>query len=254
MTAMFGASGGGPATVTGVGGPTTVIELAGVRFLTDPTFDPPGPHPVGNRILTKLAGPSKDPAAILPVDAVLLSHDQHPDNFDEAGRAVAARAPRILTTPAAADRLRGNAVGLEPWQSAVVTNDAGATVAVTAVPAQHGPPNTEDLTGPVTGFVLEAAGTTIYVSGDNASLDLVREVAERFPAIDVAVLFGGAARTPLLGDAYLTLTAAQLVEAAHILKARQVVAAHVAGWAHFTESVADVEAAFSGSGIVAQIA
>jgi L-ascorbate metabolism protein UlaG (beta-lactamase superfamily) len=29
--------------VTHVGGPTTLIELAGRRLLTDPTFDPPGP-------------------------------------------------------------------------------------------------------------------------------------------------------------------------------------------------------------------
>ena len=40
-----------------VGGPTAVIELGGVRLLTDPTFDPPGDHPVGDRVLTKTTGP-----------------------------------------------------------------------------------------------------------------------------------------------------------------------------------------------------
>jgi len=34
-------------TVRLVGGPTAVIELGGVRLLTDPTFDPPGDHPIG---------------------------------------------------------------------------------------------------------------------------------------------------------------------------------------------------------------
>jgi hypothetical protein len=61
------------------------------------------------------------------------------------------------------------------------------------------------------------AEPTVYVSGDNASLDVVRAVAARFPDIAVALLFGGAARTALLGDANLTLDAAGLVAAARIL-------------------------------------
>jgi hypothetical protein len=27
-----------------VGGPTTVLDLGGLRVVSDPTFDPPGPH------------------------------------------------------------------------------------------------------------------------------------------------------------------------------------------------------------------
>ena len=51
---------------------------------------------------------------------------------------------------------------------------------VTAVPAQHGPDGTDHITGPVIGFVLSAPGAeTVYVSGDNASLDVVRGIAER---------------------------------------------------------------------------
>jgi L-ascorbate metabolism protein UlaG (beta-lactamase superfamily) len=47
-----------------VGGPTAVVEIGGVRLLTDPTFDPPGEYPIGNRALKKLAGPtSYAPAA-----------------------------------------------------------------------------------------------------------------------------------------------------------------------------------------------
>ena len=40
-------------TVRLVGGPTALIELGWVRLLTDPTFDPPGDHPIGTRVLTK---------------------------------------------------------------------------------------------------------------------------------------------------------------------------------------------------------
>jgi hypothetical protein len=37
---------------------------------------------------------------------------------------------------------------------------------------------------------------TIYLSGDNASLEAVADIADRSGPIDVAVLFVGAARVP----------------------------------------------------------
>ena len=36
----------------------------------------------------------------------------------------------------------------------------------------------------------------MYVSGDNASLDVVRAIAERVGAVDVAILFAGAVQLP----------------------------------------------------------
>ena len=50
----------------------------------------------------KTSRPALSPAQVGAVDAVLLSHDQHADNFDTAGRAVALEAPIILTTQAGA--------------------------------------------------------------------------------------------------------------------------------------------------------
>ncbi|GAA4253128.1 MBL fold metallo-hydrolase [Dactylosporangium darangshiense] len=220
------------------GGPTVSFTYGGLRFVTDPTFDEPGEYPIGERKLVKTAAPLAP--APSRSDVVLLSHDQHPDNLDHSGRTFLSSVPVVLTTPTAAGRLGGTARGLEPWADATV-----GAVTVTAVPAQHGPDGTEHLTGPVTGFVLAAAGEpTVYVSGDNASLRVVREVADRFPGVDVAVLFGGAARTALLGEANLTLDAAGMVEAARILGVREVVAAHVDSWGHFTEGPDDVRAAF----------
>jgi L-ascorbate metabolism protein UlaG (beta-lactamase superfamily) len=32
---------------------TLLVELGGLRLLTDPTFDPPGSYPVGERSLVK---------------------------------------------------------------------------------------------------------------------------------------------------------------------------------------------------------
>jgi L-ascorbate metabolism protein UlaG (beta-lactamase superfamily) len=231
-------------TVRLVGGPTAVIELGGVRLLTDPTFDPPGDHPTGNRVLTKTTGPAVPAEQVGPVDAVLLSHDQHPDNLDGSGRAMLAGVPLVLTTAEAADRLGGPARALPSWERTAV-----GAVTVTGVPAQHGPDGTTHLTGPVTGFVLSGDGLpTVYVSGDNASLDVVRAVAERTGPIDVAVLFAGAARTALI-DGNLTLTAEDAAEAARILGVRTVVPVHAEGWAHFTQGVDDLVAAYADAGL-----
>ena len=57
-----------------LGGPTTVVDLAGSRLVVDPTFDPPG----DKGYLTKLRGPATSEADLGPVDAVLVSHDLHP--------------------------------------------------------------------------------------------------------------------------------------------------------------------------------
>jgi L-ascorbate metabolism protein UlaG (beta-lactamase superfamily) len=230
------------------GGPTASFELGGLRFLTDPTFDPPGDYPIGTRTLTKTA-PANGQSG--PVDVVLLSHDQHPDNLDNAGRAFIATAPLVLCTPVTAERLPGPAHGLAEWTHVDLPRPGGeGSLRVTAVPAQHGPDGTTHLTGPVTGFIVYGASLpTVYVSGDNASLRVVEEIAERFPSIDVALLFGGRARTPLLGDANLTLDAAGMVEATRILGADVVVPVHVDSWAHFTENLDDVRRAFAGAGL-----
>ncbi|NBE97645.1 MBL fold metallo-hydrolase [Nonomuraea sp. KC401] len=229
------------------GGPTAVIEIGGVRLLTDPTFDPPGDYPIGDRALTKTAGPAFGADAAGPVDAVLLSHDQHPDNLDHAGRAFLASAPLVLSTGSAAERVGAPVRALPNWTSVEV-----GAVKVTGVPAQHGPDGSEHLVGEVTGFVLEGEGLTVYVSGDNASLDVVREIARRAGPVDVAVLFAGGARTPLV-DGYLTLPSADAVTAAGILGARHVVPLHFEHWAHFTQGRDTVERAFAGHGDLLQL-
>lgn len=230
--------------VEAIGGPTLLIEMGGLRLLTDPTFDPPGSYPVGQRTLTKTAPPAIDRYAVGRIDVVLLSHDQHADNLDHVGRELLAQVPLVLTTPVAAARLL-DVRGLVPWQEISLGRPDGSMLDVVAVPAQHGPDGTEHLTGPVTGFVLSADDlATVYISGDNASLDVVDTIVERFPNPDVAVIFAGAAQTALLGDAYLTLTSVQAAEAARRLGARWVVPAHFNSWSHYSEGADQINAAF----------
>ena len=234
--------------LTLIGGPTAVLEYGGVRWLTDPTFSPPGEYAGG---LVKTTGPALSPDQVEPIDVVLISHDQHSDNLDPAGREFLARAGQVLTTVEGAGRLGDAAIGLEPWSTAEVRGSGETTVTVTAVPALHGPPGSEPVTGPVIGFVLSAPGLeTVYVSGDNASLDIVREIASRCEPIDVALLFAGAVQLPHRFDgAYLTLSSDLAAQAAIILGAPTVIPLHFEGWTHFTQGADQLRAAFAGNGV-----
>jgi L-ascorbate metabolism protein UlaG (beta-lactamase superfamily) len=228
--------------VTVVGGPTALIEYAGLRWLTDPTFSEPGEY----ENLVKTTSPALSVDQLGQVDVVLLSHDHHPDNLDPAGRAFLPRAGRVLTTTAGAERLGANATGLEPWAEITIGD-----ITVTAVPALHGPPGAEPVTGPVIGFILSAEGhETVYVSGDNASVDVVDEIAERFAPVDVAILFVGAVQILTRFDgAYLTLSSDRAAIATELLEPRAVVPVHFEGWTHFTQGLDQIRAAFAGYGL-----
>lgn len=119
-------------TIQLVGGPTVVFEIGGVRLLTDPTFDPPGDHRVGRRNLIKTGDPAISVDAIGHVDAVLLSHDQHPDNLDDQGRKLIERVPLVLTTAAAAaQRLGGTTNELPISSSQVIARPDGGELKIT---------------------------------------------------------------------------------------------------------------------------
>ncbi len=239
--------------ITVLGGPTSVIDVGGLRIITDPTFDEPGPH----GYLTKTAGPAVAEESLGPVDLALISHDTHPDNLDDRGRAFAKTAKAILAGPQAAARLGSPAIAVAPWSShAVARGDGGGELTVLAVPAVHGPEDGErDAEGNVNceviGFVLSGDGLpTIYVSGDNASIRTVAEISHRAPRIDVALLHAGAARVPPKFDGRrLSLDGASAAAAAAILGADVVVPAHYDGWEHFSEGLAEVEAAFYDAGL-----
>ncbi len=237
------------------GGPTAVLEVGGLRLLTDPTFDPPGDYPLGGRTLTKTAGPAFGRGEVGPVDAVLLSHDQHPDNLDHDGREFLRTAPLVLSTASARGRLGAAAVrALSSWEHVELARPGGGVLRVTGVPARHGPAGSEHLVGEVTGFLLSGEGLpTVYVSGDNAGLDVVAAIASRITRVDVAVLFAGGAQTALLGDAYLTLPSDSAAEAARILGARHIIPLHFEHWAHFTQGGDSLTEAFGAAGLASRL-
>lgn len=231
--------------LTYVGGPTALLDIDGVRLLTDPTFDPAGSeHRAPQYVLRKTQGPAIAADAIGRVDVVLLSHDHHFDNLDRSGRAVLQTAAHVVTTKAGAGRLGGHVIGLEPWQSVdVIVGDRH--LRITATPARHGPPAGDR--GPVIGFVVALADDrahAVYFSGDTVWYEGIAEVSRRFtPA--VALLCLGAACVPAVGPSHLTFTAAEAVEVARAFKEAAIVPLHFEGWAHFSESRAEIGRAFA---------
>ncbi len=240
-------------TVTYVGGPTALLELAGVRLLTDPTFDPAGTaYPATGYTLRKTLAPAVSVDDLGAVNGVLLSHDHHFDNLDHAGREVAARAGAVYTTPAAAGRLGGAARGLAAWESATC-NAGGGSVRITATPGRHGPAGGDR--GPVTGFVLDPAGgggRTVYVSGDTVWFDGVADVGRRFP-VAIALLNLGAAKVSVAGSEPLTFTAAEAVQLARAWAGAVIVPLHFEGWEHFSEGRPEIERAFARAGLSSRL-
>ena len=239
-----------PIRLTYIGGPTLLLEVGGLRFLTDPTFDPPGgEYRSPASVLRKTQGPALSAESLGPVDVVLLSHDHHFDNLDTIGRAIITSARRVLTTTAGAERLGSGAVGLSPWQSVGFATPGGHLCRVTATPARHGPAGGDR--GPVIGFVLSLADRpdrAVYVSGDTVWYEEVEAVSRRF-SIGVAVLFMGAARVSAAGPAHLTMTAAEGVIAARAFAKATIVPVHFEGWEHFSESRQDIQSAFAAAGL-----
>ncbi|MFE2985963.1 MBL fold metallo-hydrolase [Streptomyces sp. NPDC059262] len=174
-------------TVRLVGGPTALLEIAGLRPLTDPTCD------------TAVSGAARPLVAddSRPIHTVLISHHRHTDGLDAAGRRLFATVPMTLTTAAAADRPGRNATALPAWYHLTLDRPDGDSVKVTGVPVQHGPDGSEHVTGGTTGFT--STGTdmpTPHISSGNTSLEIFTAMVERFDRVGLALLPVDAARTP----------------------------------------------------------
>ncbi|MDP9134311.1 MAG: MBL fold metallo-hydrolase [Actinomycetota bacterium] len=243
--------------ITYIGGPTALIEVGGLRLLTDPVFDPPGGKysfglGTGSQ---KLAGPALAAGELGRIDAVLLSHDHHADNLDPAGRALLPSAGRVVTTSSGAKRLGGNALGLDPWASTTLQAPDGPEVKVTATPARHGPPLSHPLVGDVIGFVLEWEGQrdgAFWISGDTVYYRGVGEVGERFD-VGTALIHLGGVRFPISGPARYTMNAREAARVCGEFGLKTLLPIHYEGWKHFREGRADAEQAFATAGVAERV-
>jgi L-ascorbate metabolism protein UlaG (beta-lactamase superfamily) len=235
--------------ITYIGGPTCLIEMGGLRFLTDPTFEAGGEYTTGPVTLKKLRGPALSAEEVAPFDYVLLSHDHHFDNLDHEGRRILSQAKSVLTTDEGAKRLGGKRHGLKDWQGIDVQAHGCGVFRIVATPARHGPEGLDR--GAVCGFVLfltDSPEAALYISGDTVWYEGVAQVAHRFN-VRLALLHLGAARVPVVGPFHLTMTAEEAVEASLAFRDAVVVPTHFEDRAHFSEGRDDIARAFEAAGL-----
>ncbi|KAI0377340.1 Metallo-hydrolase/oxidoreductase [Hypomontagnella monticulosa] len=245
--------------ITYIGTATAILDIDGVTFLTDPYFSPEGTAwDVGIATLTSSYEPALSLGQLPPIDAVLLSHEDHPDNLDELSRDRLLNGRRVLTTVDGAAKLapRPGVKGLKPWETTVL-NVGGKRFEVTATPCQHLPG------GECTGFVVTTVdfGTTnglpnaIYFSGDTVYLEELSRIHDKFH-ISLALFNLGAASVVLPGTQeplLITMDGAQAAKLFRDIKADVLVPMHFESWNHFSQTKEPLAAAFEASGIAEKV-
>ncbi|MET0637526.1 MAG: MBL fold metallo-hydrolase [Chitinophagaceae bacterium] len=235
-------------TATYLGGPTAILDINGLRFMTDPSLDPPGEkYDSGVVVLEKTMSPA--PIDIGNIDIVLLSHDQHFDNLDHAGRKLVEKVPMTFTTMSGAERLKGKLTGMRPWQTEVVTAPDGTEITITATPARHGPAGFESISGEVIGFVIsvkDAGLMELYITGDTTYYEGVAEVARRFNPRYVFV-FAGAAQ--VRGPFNVTMSTNDAMDTALAFPSATIIPLHYEGWKHYTQNEKDIRVSYKVLGI-----
>lgn len=242
----------GNLAITFVGTATAILEIDGAVLITDPFFSPPGTEwDRGDIVLKNDTTPALGLQDLPVIDAVLLSHEDHPDNLDELGRRLL-DGRRVLTTMDGAKNLapRPGVRGMTPWETTSLQL-GGRTFQVTATPCLHVPG------GECTGFIITAAwfGETdglpnaIYFSGDTVYMEELVEMKSKFH-ISVALLNLGAAAVPV-GDPPLQITmdGKQAAKLFREIGADVLVPMHYDGWGHFAEGGDQLAKAFASEGI-----
>ncbi|WP_162238744.1 MBL fold metallo-hydrolase [Pedobacter sp. Leaf194] len=233
---------------TYLGGPTVILELEGMRIMSDPTLDPKGKSfQISPKVAeTKFEGPAIEPGKI---DLVLLSHDQHHDNLDDLGRAFLEKVPLTITTLSGSKRIKNNTKGLLPWESHKILAPTGAEIIITATPARHGPAGSEKLTGEVIGFLVSVKGNSqplFYLTGDTVFYDGIETVAKKSAPL-IVFIFAGAAQPR--GPFNVTMNSNDAIDTSIAFEKSIVIPLHYEGWSHYTEGETVLKEAFEIMGI-----
>jgi L-ascorbate metabolism protein UlaG (beta-lactamase superfamily) len=198
-----------PATglrLTWLGHSTVLIELDGVRVLTDPVW-------AARAFPVQFAGPRRFqpvPVALKelpPIDVVLVSHD-HYDHLDYSTIArLRKTAVPFVTSLGVGAHLElwgvppGRVHELDWWESFTLPH---ADLTLTAAPSQHFSGRRFKQRNPTlwSSFVIRSARHAVFFSGDTGLTTEFRRVRERLGPFDVSMLEVGAYH-PAWGDIHL---------------------------------------------------
>ncbi|WP_101298380.1 MBL fold metallo-hydrolase [Halegenticoccus soli] len=234
-----------------VGTATVIIRYAGFTILTDPNFLHSGDHVhLGYGIRSER---KTDPAIEIEelpsdIDFVLLSH-YHGDHFDHVVEEKLDQSLPIVTTQHAADELAEKGFRetypLDTWEEMTVRK-GDVELAITSTPGRHGPPVVEKALPPVMGSMLEFQPEEgqprfqLFITGDTVMHDALKEIPERYPHIDLALLHLGGTR--ILG-VLLTMDAEQGVEAVELFDADTNIPIHYNDYEVFQSPLSDFKEA-----------
>lgn len=247
---------GSSLSITHIGTATAIIHIDNVNLITDPVFSPAGTEwDLGIAVLKTTKSAALGLADLPVIDAVLLSHEDHPDNLDEPGRQLL-DGRHVLTTADGAKKLapRPAVRALQPWEK-VSLDVGGRHFDVTGTPCVHLPG------GEVVGFIISAPefGQTggkpnaIYFSGDTIYLPELAKMREQFH-ISVALLNIGKALAPIGEEPLqITLSGADAAKLFREIGADVFVPMHFESWTHFSENKVTLASELEKAGVSGKV-
>jgi len=160
-----------------------------------------------------------------PLAALLVTHN-HYDHLDEPSLRSLPRELPVFTAAGLGRWFRrrdfANVAELNWWETAIV-----GPLSITFVPARHWSRRTVGDTNRTAwgGFAVSGGGTTLYHAGDTGWFDGFQQIAERFPAIDLALLPIGAYAPAWFMEPF-HMNPEQAIDALQVLKARAMAPMH----------------------------
>lgn len=239
-----------------IGTATVLLRYAGFTVLTDPNFLHKGEHVhlgYGLRS-TRKTDPALSIEELPPLDLVVLSH-MHEDHFDRVVEHKLAKTVPIVTTPQAATALKKkgfrSAYSLKTWQTLIATKGE-ALLRITSMPGKHAPGPLSNLLPQVMGSMLEfqtqagKPGLRLYITGDTLLHEQLKEIPQRYPEIDLALIHLGGTR---IFGIMLTMDGKQGVEAIKIIAPRTVIPIHFNDYPVFKSPLTDFVRAVNAAGL-----
>jgi L-ascorbate metabolism protein UlaG (beta-lactamase superfamily) len=215
------------------------VKVAERYLLVDPMLDPKGARPPVEDTIDERRNPLvelPEPAEVVAqgVDALLVTH-LHRDHLDDtAVELLRGDVPVLCQPPDAATLRERGFADVRPVEGELEWDG----VRVTRTRGRHGTGEIGEALGPVSGFVVAAAGEpTLYIAGDTIWCDEVRTALDAYRP-DVVVVNASGARFNV-GDP-IVMTAADVVAVARHAPYARVVAVHLEAINHCLETRADL--------------